>query len=142
LYIASKNNPSTGCNCVSTVLVAEDEYFNIYFITEKFDAIGLFYDIAGNGRIAFEMYKKNMEKKCCEIKYKIFFCDMRMPEMDGKTTAVEIKKYNREKSLSKFPIIASTAFTRHDMEEELRTRLFTDLITKPYNKDDFKNIIH
>ena len=68
-----------GCLCSATVLIVEDEYYNLYPITSKFDQKKLVYDIAGNGKIAVGLFIKNYEKQCCNIRYKIVFTDMNMP---------------------------------------------------------------
>ena len=49
-------------------------------------------DEAMNGLIAVDLYKKNMEKTCCDVRYKLIITDIQMPEMDGITEAIAIKQ--------------------------------------------------
>ena len=53
------------------------------------------YDEAHDGDIAVELYKKNMEKTCCDVRYKMILTDINMPKMDGITETVEIMKYHK-----------------------------------------------
>jgi CheY-like chemotaxis protein len=51
---------------------------------------GLKCDEATNGLIAVDMYIRNMAKTCCEVRYRVIFTDINMPEMDGITEAQQI----------------------------------------------------
>ena len=53
------------------------------------------YDEADDGDTAFELYKKCMEKTCCNVRYKLILTDINMPRMDGITETEEIMNYHR-----------------------------------------------
>ena len=53
------------------------------------------YDEANDGDVALELYKKNMEKTCCDVRYKMILTDINMPNMDGITETREIMKYHK-----------------------------------------------
>ena len=55
----------------------------------------LCYDEAKDGDEAVELYKKNMEKTCCDIRYQLILTDINMPTMDGVTATLEIMKYQK-----------------------------------------------
>ena len=40
-------------------------------------------DKAENGLEAVQLYEKNMQKKCCNVRYKVVLSDIQMPVMDG-----------------------------------------------------------
>jgi CheY-like chemotaxis protein len=40
-------------------------------------------DKAMNGKEAFNMFQKNLNKNCCDTKYKLVLMDLNMPIMDG-----------------------------------------------------------
>ena len=71
-------------------------------------------DEADDGDTAFELYKKNMEKTCCNVRYKVILTDINMPRMDGITETEVIMKYHRnlqkkDKSIPNLTIIGLTA---------------------------------
>ena len=69
-----------------------------------------------------------------EIKtFDIILTDINMPEMDG----FEFSKYIRSKG-DKTPIIALTAYTREDVNEDLVPAGINDLVTKPF---EFRTLI-
>ena len=134
MYYSERPNVALGeCTCNSTVLIAEDEYFNLYPITSKFDEKDLFYDIAGNGQLEVEMFKKNFEKTCCNIRYKIIFTDVNMPVLNGLDAAKQIKSYLTEKEKPTVPIVASTAYDAATINEIISDSSICDYIQKPYN---------
>ncbi len=40
-------------------------------------------DKANNGQAALKMYLENMQKTCCDVRYRIVITDINMPRMDG-----------------------------------------------------------
>ena len=49
-------------------------------MTEKY---GLKCDQADDGVKAVEMYMSNMQKTCCNVRYRLILTDLMMPRMDG-----------------------------------------------------------
>jgi len=39
------------------------------------------------------MFKANMEKTCCDVRFKIVFTDLNMPNLDGIEAAKQIMQY-------------------------------------------------
>ena len=44
---------------------------------------GLKCDKANDGKTMLNMYLANMQKTCCDIRYRIVLTDINMPRMDG-----------------------------------------------------------
>ena len=64
------------------------------------DMYGRKCDEAVNGEIAVNMYKENIAKQCCQVRYKAIFTDIQMPVMDGLTEAREIRSHEQAISQS------------------------------------------
>jgi len=47
-------------------------------------------DVAKDGKSCISMYKNNLMKTCCNMKYKMILMDLHMPSMDGLAAAKEI----------------------------------------------------
>ena len=82
------------------------------------------------------MYYRNMTKKCCDIRYRIIFTDIQMPEMDGITEALQIKMHEkilREKnpSLREIKIVMISAYDYTDAIEKCAAIGVKDYLTKP-----------
>lgn len=105
------------------VLVAEDMPLNQLLIKIILKDFGFDFDIAGNGKIALDLMKKN--------EYDLILMDLQMPEMGG----FETTKYIREKLNSNVPIIALTAdVTTIDNQKCLEAGM-NDYISKPINEE-------
>ncbi len=101
------------------VLVAEDNQINQNLISHLFDEWQLDFDLASNGRHAIEMMQQN--------NYDLILMDIQMPEMDGYTTAQEI----RSRLKSNIPIIAMTAHALAGEKEKCLSYGMNDYISKP-----------
>ncbi len=105
------------------VLIVEDMPLNQLLIKIILKDFGFDFDIAGNGKIALDLMKKN--------EYDLILMDLQMPEMGG----FETTKYIREKLNSNVPIIALTAdVTTIDNQKCLEAGM-NDYISKPINEE-------
>jgi len=106
-----------------TILIVEDEVFNRQLIRELLLDI---YNLlsASNGKEAIDMFNNNPD-------IDLILMDIKMPEMDGQTAMMEIKRKKPE-----LPIIAQTAYALDDEKEEFMKSGFDDYITKPIKKPD------
>ena len=107
-----------------TILVAEDEEINFFFIKKVFKVIlkDVFTIIhAKNGVEAVEMCQSNKD-------IDLVLMDIKMPEMDGYEATVKIKSI-----LPTLPIIAQTAYTSDADKKMAMQHGFDDFISKPIN---------
>jgi PAS domain S-box-containing protein len=106
----------------ATILVAEDEEFNYYLVEQILSKRNYIILHAENGLEAINMCKKHPE-------IKLVLMDIKMPEMDGQTALIEIRK-----DFPKLPIIAQTAYALEHEKEYLLNNGFNDYMAKPIKK--------
>jgi len=53
----------------------------------------IFTDAGHDGLEEVKLFKENMQKTCCPIRYKLILTDLNMPNLDGFGAATEILKY-------------------------------------------------
>jgi two-component system, sensor histidine kinase and response regulator len=110
-----------------TVLIAEDEEINYLFFKQIFKLTNASLIWAKNGIEAIEAVKNNPDVS-------IVLMDCKMPQMDGYTATIEIKKLNPH-----LPVIAQTAFAMADEEEKSFQAGCDGYISKPIRvKELFK----
>jgi two-component system sensor histidine kinase/response regulator len=113
------------------VLLVEDNEINQMIASEMLTDGGLHVDIAENGVIATQMMAPG--------RYDLVLMDMQMPEMDGPTATRIIRAMPGCKIL---PIIAMTAnISMADRELCLNSGM-NDVITKPFEPEDFWQTLH
>ena len=111
-------------NKIFTVLLVDDEFVNLMYLSlllSEFDYIIL---EAVNGVEAVEMCKSHPE-------IDLVFMDLKMPRMSGFDAARIIKE-----SRPDLPIIAQTAYTTSEEEDEALSSGCNDFISKPINKEE------
>lgn len=109
-------------------LLVEDNEMNQQHIKLLLEKKMFLVDVAANGAIAVEMYRKNL--------YDIVLMDIQMPVMNGLDAAKEIRSV--EKETGRYTsIIGVTAFAmRGDRERALESGM-DDYIQKPIKMDEF-----
>jgi CheY-like chemotaxis protein len=72
------------CGCTATVLIVEDNLYNVVpvrmILRQTYD---LTLERASNGLEGIEMFKKDLYKTCCDVRYQIVLMDIKMPVMNG-----------------------------------------------------------
>jgi CheY-like chemotaxis protein/two-component sensor histidine kinase len=112
------------------ILLAEDNPVNMLVAKKFLHKWKMSVDEAVNGIEAIELYKKNS--------YDLLLIDLEMPEMDGVAVAADVRKKDNQ-----IPIVAFTAAVYENMAEDLKSKGFTDFITKPFRPEDLhKKILH
>lgn len=116
-------------------LVAEDHEMNIVFVKKLLKFTNLSnYDLAKNGAIALDLYKKN--------KYDIVLMDCHMPELSGYECTQKIREYELENRIGeRVPIIAMTADAMVGTREKCLEAGMDDYISKPIDRQRFKDIL-
>ena len=112
-----------------TILVAEDEIFNFYYIEELLKPLNVKTIYAKNGLEAVEMAKNNPDVS-------LVLMDMRMPEMDGLAATKLIKEIR-----PKLPIIAQTAYASREDMENAKASGFDYYLSKPIVRELFMEVI-
>jgi len=107
---------------VNTILIVEDEYSNYQYLLALLEETELEILYAENGKKAVDICRAN-------AKIDLILMDIKMPIMDGHTSAKLIKGFR-----SDIPIIAQTAYAL-ESERETFIGIFDDYITKPISEE-------
>ena len=67
----------------------------------------------------------------------LIFMDMRMPNMDGPTALLNLRKFNKD-----VKVVGQSAFAIEEQVEKFKSYGFDDYITKPIDEDKFKKLIN
>jgi len=113
------------------VLVAEDNAINQNVISNQLEALGYSYELANDGKEAFELWQHN--------DYTMLLTDLHMPEMDGYTLATEIRR--QENNGKRLPIVAYTANALKGEKDRCLDCGMDDYLTKPIAIKDLKSIL-
>ncbi|WP_456424370.1 PAS domain-containing protein [Lutibacter sp.] len=106
----------------TTILVAEDEEYNMMYINVLFSKRNFKIIEANNGKQAVEMFKKHPEVD-------LVLMDIQMPIMNGNEAMKEIKKIKPS-----IPVIAISAFAMESDKEKSLKKGFDFYISKPIDK--------
>jgi CheY-like chemotaxis protein len=113
-----------------TILVAEDDPSNFYYIERllKKTNVNIFH--AENGIQALEIIQEHPE-------IKLILMDIKMPQMDGIEALHEIRKLNIQ-----IPVIAQTAYTLADEVTKLKAEGFDEYLSKPIHSATLYKILY
>ena len=106
-----------------SILVAEDEIYNMLYMSELFSKTTYKIIEANNGQEAIELVNSNPE-------IKLVLMDIKMPIMDGKQAMKELKKTHPN-----LPIIALSAFAMESDKENAMSSGFDSYLSKPIDKN-------
>jgi signal transduction histidine kinase/CheY-like chemotaxis protein len=112
-----------------TILIAEDDEINYFYIKEIFRGTGAQILHAVNGREAVEMVEKN-------DKIDIVLIDIKMPVMNGYEAIKMIRDIRPE-----LPIIAQTAFALSNEMLKAFNAGSSDYISKPFKKEQLLSMV-
>ncbi|MAX71293.1 MAG: hypothetical protein CMC76_09375 [Flavobacteriaceae bacterium] len=111
------------------VLVVDDNKVNLLITKKNLEKIeGYHAEIVTNGREAISMIKNKA--------YDLILMDINMPDMDGYEASKHIRMFN-----PKIPILALTALNSSEILMKAQEAGINQIITKPYNFEDFKAIV-
>jgi signal transduction histidine kinase/DNA-binding response OmpR family regulator len=115
------------------ILLAEDNKVNQLISTKLLARLGHFVVVAGDGRIAFEEFKKQ--------RFDLVLMDLQMPEMDGYEATRAIREY--ETNLGRHtPIIAMTAHAMDRHRESCLAAGMEGFVSKPVNVRELEEQIN
>jgi signal transduction histidine kinase/CheY-like chemotaxis protein/HPt (histidine-containing phosphotransfer) domain-containing protein len=107
-------------------LLVEDNPVNRQVAQRLLSLIGISFDIAENGKEAFEMMGKGS--------YDVVLMDCQMPVMDGYTATRSRRTMESERGLPRIPIIAMTANAMAGDREKCLAAGMDDYMSKPLNR--------
>jgi CheY-like chemotaxis protein len=111
------------------VLIVEDNKINQMITKKMLENKGMKCQIIDNGEEAISIIK-------AENEFDLVLMDVHLPGINGTIATEEIRKFNK-----KLPIIALTAISLNENREMLLAYGMTDVITKPFEPDNFYRII-
>ncbi|CAK0769293.1 two-component system, NarL family, sensor histidine kinase EvgS [Gammaproteobacteria bacterium] len=115
------------------VLLAEDNPVNLELAKAVLHRIGCEVSTAGNGLEAVELHNTQL--------FDIILMDVQMPDMDGFDAARTIRKHEKERGLSRLPIIALTADAMHGDRELCLAADMDDHLGKPFRLNSLLNTL-
>lgn len=106
------------------ILVAEDNEVNVLVLKQFLNKWGVEYERVENGEQAIENVKA--------FTYDLILMDLQMPKVDGYQASRYIRNLPGE-NYKRIPIIALSAFSKHDIEASLQQAQINDFVSKPFN---------
>jgi signal transduction histidine kinase len=112
-----------------TILIAEDEDNNYFYLCEALSEMDVLVIRAKDGKEAVELVNSHPE-------ISLVLMDIKMPEMDGYSAVKLIRKRN-----PKLTIVAQTAYALTDEKTKILAEGFDDYISKPIRLNQLFRII-
>lgn len=111
------------------ILLVEDNKINQMITKKMLENKGMSCHIVDNGEQSVELMKEEHE-------FDLILMDVHLPGINGTIATQKIREFNQ-----KTPIIALTAISLNENREMLLSYGMTDVITKPFEPDNFYSII-
>ncbi len=119
---------------ILNILLVEDNVINQKVALFNLKKLGHHVDVAENGKIAFEKFKKN--------KYDLILMDVLMPVMDGVEATHKIREFEKITDASKrINIIAMTAMALKGEREKLIAEGMDNYISKPFKPEELMKML-
>ncbi len=109
-------------------LIVDDNTVNLHITKWHLETYGMQCTTTTSGEESIDILKNNS--------YNLILMDIHMPTLSGPDTVKIIKKTDK-----KTPIIALSAVDVNELEVDITQLGFETLITKPFNTEDFLNVI-
>jgi CheY-like chemotaxis protein len=111
------------------ILLVEDNKINQMITKKMLENKGMSCHIVDNGEQSVELMKEEHE-------FDLVLMDVHLPGINGTIATQQIREFNQ-----KTPIIALTAISLNENREMLLSYGMTDVITKPFEPENFYSII-
>ncbi len=115
------------------ILIAEDAITNQLVLKGYLKKMGYNADVAENGLLAVEAYKKET--------YDLILMDCQMPECSGFEATRQIRAYEQESNVNKAWIVACTGNTSEQDVIDTKEAGMDDFIAKPIDKNELINAL-
>jgi len=116
------------------ILLVEDNILNQQLTASILSREGYRADIADNGQIGVDLFKKNH--------YEIVLMDIQMPVMDGVEATKLIREYEKTNGGTKSKIIAVTAHAQEEEKEILFSAGMDLYLSKPFRPEELLKLIN
>ena len=113
------------------ILLVEDNAINQHLTRRLLEKEGCVVGIAASGRLALEALKQDS--------YDLILMDVQMPDMDGLTATIEIRK--SEAGARRIPIVALTANAMDGDREQCFTAGMDDYLSKPVSRESLRRCL-
>ena len=131
----------------ATILVAEDNEFNMEVVKTMLQSMGHTVDIVWDGSECLECLFDSGGQPMLHpqipnrLKYDVIFMDCNMPVMDGYETCRLIRKSEAQFGLEPVPIVALTAYAMPGDRDKCLGNGMTDYLTKPMSKQALRKLV-
>jgi CheY-like chemotaxis protein len=112
-----------------TILVVEDQKYNLLVLKKMLERLGINVIAAENGQVAVDICRENKH-------IDLVLMDLKMPVMDGYHAMIEIKKI-----LPGIRVIAETAYALAGDDKKILAAGFDDYLAKPITRENLQNIL-
>jgi signal transduction histidine kinase/ActR/RegA family two-component response regulator len=110
------------------ILLVEDNPMNVLVAKTFLERCGALVDVAVNGEEGLQKFDSQ--------KHRLVLMDLEMPVMDGYEATRQLRKRGEM-----LPVIALTASLPKEVESDVQSAGFTDIIVKPFDPDDFFRVV-
>jgi CheY-like chemotaxis protein len=137
--IEEKKDITVGCGCGNTLLIVDDEFFNLKTIEMVLKGQPKFkYVKAFDGYEAYLLFCKKIQENLCKecLYFKAVLMDLNMPNMDGAESASKMIDFLRSigKDEKDLPIIALSAYTDQENVDHCMNKGMAAFMNKPIKK--------
>jgi len=138
--MSMKESVKTGCTC-NSILIVDDDSFNVLAAQKLFTALGLNCMSAFHGKQAIEIIESKARcSDACHL-FKFILMDCNMPVMDGYETTQYLKAEALNQNLPNIPIVGCTAFVTHFDAVKCFDSGMDDYVTKPLSAEKITRIL-
>jgi CheY-like chemotaxis protein len=122
-----------------SLLLVEDNPINLKLLVASFKKLGHTYSTATDGAQAVAAYRTASTTR--NPRFDIVFMDIQMPVMDGMEASLQIRKYEKMKGLQPTIIIALTALTSLQAEQEALDAGADRFVSKPVSMRKLRDVV-
>ena len=122
-----------------SLLLVEDNPINLKLLVASFKKLGHTYTTATDGAQAVAAYRTASTTR--NPRFDIVFMDIQMPVMDGMEASLQIRKHEKMKGLQPTIIIALTALTSLQAEQEALDAGADRFVSKPVSMRKLRDVV-
>jgi CheY-like chemotaxis protein len=121
---------------IPTVLIVDDNVYNLYALKSLLTSLNILCDTAYNGKEAAELVRKKKLQN-----YSLVLMDLEMPIMDGLEATKLINSMHTEGKIPQIKIIGLTAHSPQTVYDECKKVGMEDVLSKPITKAELIRVI-